>query len=92
MRTNYTLISAELNDKFQDLYYKLTYMLGYSDELGNKIYIGEFNKFETKLRKLNYNTALQLDNNNLVLDIDNMNIKLYTVWGRHILINKLRSM
>jgi len=95
MRKNYPLISYELNDKFQDLYYKLTYILGYDDQDGNSTYIGAFDIIEQKLRGVIYNAILQLDTSkeNLILNINtNEPIPLYTEWGRLITINELRRM
>ena len=95
MRKNYPLISAEINDKFQDLYYKLTYILGYDDEEGNTLYQGKFDIIEDSLRNSVYKIIHQLssDESSLVLNRNTTNeIPLYSTWGRYIIINNLRSM
>ncbi len=95
MRKNYPLISAEFNDIFQDIYCKLTYILGYDDDTGTTTYSGQFDDIEHKLRESVYIVVNQLSGDALVLNKNadaSKEIPLYTTWGRQIIINKLRSM
>jgi len=95
MRTNYPVLSDEFNDKFQDLYYKLTYLLGYDDESGNTTYEGLYDIITLRLNLI-YKSILNLENKNngtLVFYKDTpQEIPLYSEWGKSIMINTLRSM
>jgi len=94
MRKNYPLISTEVNDRFQELYYRLVFILGYDDGDGTTTHVGVFDIIETNLRKVIYNIIFQLDssNENLLLNVNSNPIPLYTVWGKLITINELRRM
>ena len=95
MRPNYPVISAELNDLFQDLYYKLTWILGYDDDNGNTTYQGQFDLIENRLREAIYISLLQLNNtqDSLVFNEGTTyEVEVYSTWGRNIIINELRSM
>jgi len=101
MRKNYPVLSEELNDKFQDLYFKLTWILGYDDDEGNTTYVGQFDKIETDLREAIYLALPQINDakDSLVLNKgleddngESLEVALYTKWGALIIINELRSM
>ena len=95
MRKNYPLISAEINDIFQELYYNLTFILGYDDPTGATLYEGKFDVIEKSLRESIHKVMHQLNSsgNALVINRNTDNeIPLYTTWGRYIIINNLRSM
>jgi len=95
MRKNYPLLSQELNDTFQDLYYKLTYILGYDDDEGNTTYVGQFDKIETDLREAVHLVLLQLNASKDMLVLNKGNTEehaVYTMWGAQIIKSELRSM
>ena len=82
MRKNYPMFSSEVNDIFQEAYYNLTYLLGYSDN-NIKIYMGLYDEIESKI----YELYKKLLSNNAQVTY----INLYKTWGRLIVINELRS-
>jgi len=89
MRTNFPIISDELNDLVQELYYKLTYLLGYVNESYDKTSNGIYDLLETRIRTLVNNTMLTLSANNTTLIMyDSI---LYRQVGRTLTINELRS-
>lgn len=93
MRTNYPLFSKELNDIFQDLYYKLVYLLGYTDSDAAKSYEGVYDNIELTIYELTNSLILQEDSSNtLIYQTPNGNIPLYSVWGNYIIMNELRSL
>ena len=95
MRKNYPVLSEELNDKFQKLYYDLTYILGYDDENGVPTYSGQFDYAEQDLRDAIYLVLPQLNasQDQLILNKGTSNeVELYSLWGKYIVINELRSM
>lgn len=93
MRKNYPLLSQEVNDKFQDLYYKLTYILGYTDENNDKTYIGQFDKIEDSIKVAIQNITLQyVDSDDLVIFNSINSLQLYSIWGKQMLIHKLRRL
>jgi len=95
MRKNYPLLSEELNDMFQDLYFKLTYILGYDDDEGVQTYKGQFDIIEEDLREAIYLVLFQMNNSKdqLVVAKDTAyESAVYSTFGRCIIIKELRSM
>ena len=98
MRKNYPLLSEEMNDKFQDLYYKLTYILGYDDDDINKTttYKGQFDYVEERIREAVSVLVFQTNDNSLILNKGSIDPTIpdleYKTWGEQIVINELRSM
>jgi len=92
MRTNYPLLSKELNDTFQELYYRLVYLLGYTEDDSLKTYQGLYDELEQTIYTLTNNIILQEESDALVYTSSNGTIPLYDVWGTYIVINELRSL
>jgi hypothetical protein len=98
MRKNYPVSSEELNDVFQDLYYKLTYILGYDDDdnaTTEKPYRGQFDMIEHRIREAVYLILFQENEtkDKLILNKGTNNeVALYSVFGKRIIIDELRSM
>jgi len=95
MRPNYPLISFELNDMFQDLYYKLVYILGYDNEENETTYTGKYDKIEINLRESVYKIINQLDSYETSLVLykgTTQEIPLFSKWNKYIIINELRSL
>jgi len=87
MRKNYPLMSKELNDLFQDLYYKLVYLLGYDNDNNIRTYVGLYDEIEIQITTIINNSILfQLTNNN---DINQPTI--YHKFSQLTAINELRS-
>ena len=85
MRKNYPVFSKEFNDIFQDLYYKLTYLLGYDDSNGNTTYIGKLDVYESDINT-KINTVVT------ILNDDSVTYDKYTLINKAILINKLKGL
>jgi len=97
MRTNYPLLSKELNDIFQDLYYKLVFLLGYADGDEKKTYQGIYDDLDSKIYTLTNASILQDsegDNPQLVYKAPALAspIPVYSTWGQYIIINDLRRL
>jgi len=91
MRTNYPLLSEELNDLFQDLYYKLVYLLGYTLNNSEKTYIGVYDTMEQKIQKVtNYIMLLENKNRQIILQSPIGEILIYKKWGPLIVLNEMR--
>lgn len=90
MRTNYPIFSKELNDIFQELYYKLNYLLGYVNESYEKTYTGVYDTLETKVRTLTNNNILTLNDSETELEVYSESV--YSYIGKLIVINELRSL
>ena len=83
MRPNYPLLSEELNDIFQDAYYKLVYILGYDGEDGTLKYLGKYDEFENRIREQIFT---------IVFDLILGTPHVYPTWGQFIEINNLRRL
>lgn len=82
MRKNYPLLSQEINDIFQDVYYKLVYIIGYDDENGDPKYKGKYDEYNERIRRQVYTLIFDL--------LGNTTHQVYRTWGRHIARNELR--
>ena len=92
MRTNYPVLSKEVNDMFQDLYYKLVFLLGYAEGDEPKTYQGKYDELESTIQTLTNSIILQETDASLVYQSQAGSIPLYDVWGTYIVINELRSL
>jgi len=84
MRKNYPLLSQELNDIFEDTYYKLVYIIGYDSEDGKPKFNGKFDIYEEQIKALIITIALQY--------LGDENFPIYKTWGKHNIRNELRSL
>ena len=95
MRKNYPLMSKELNDIFQELYYKLVYLLGYDDDQNVRSYVGVYDTIEETIGTLIYKITFQVtkDKDKLVITnpASNKPAAIYNELGNFIVINELRS-
>ena len=91
MRTNYPIFSDEVNDIFQELYYKLVFLLGYTESNEEKIYKGLYDEIDSKIYTLTNSSILQEIDDKLVYNTP-VPIPLYSTWGAYIVINELRSL
>ena len=95
MRKNYPLLSKELNDMFQELYYRLVYLLGYDNDQNQRTYTGVYDTIEIQIGELIYNISFQLtpEKDKLIIKnpSDSKPAHVYNEWGNYIVINELRS-
>jgi hypothetical protein len=93
MRKNYPLLSQELNDMFQDIYYKLVYLLGYDAADG---YTGLYDEIEDQIAALT--PCISLHSNDIGSELELSypgsldDYFVYSTWGKLILINELRRL
>ena len=84
MRKNYPLLSQEINDIFQDVYYKLVYVIGYDSEDTTQKTYGKYDEYEAIIKE-------QI--NTLIFNfLNDENQPVYRDWGRHIIRRELRRM
>jgi len=84
MRKNYPLLSAELNDIFQDVYAKLVYVIGYDSETGKPKFKGQYDLYEERIR-------IQI-NSIIFTFISDEQQPVYKTWSRHTVRNELRRL